>query len=304
MDVINSDEDDTMLVAQSGVKDMASGVENTDDISINYTDIIKDGSNVYADWENSTDADSMKDEFDAWVTAMLKPENFKADMEMQLYKGGTDSTDRLRGSSVTNFNTTLGKLSEGEDGESMVFPLTVRHGEVAKYAIDVNGNKTSTLDTNYERFISQLADDYGLGDGDGTTRFEKAENLFKASGLYTSIIDAIESDKSTANKSLSQKAQSASTTEPVVKLGDDAHWYDEEVKTVVIRRFSYEGVHFQNITANDKLDLGDAVTTGGSDQKYTGKFGLTLSITQKFKDALSAQNIQFGASTAKIIPVE
>lgn len=235
MDVINSDEDDTMLVAQSGVKDMASGVENTDDVSINYTDIIKDGSSVYEDWENSTDADSMKDEFDAWATAMLKPENFKADMEMQLYKGDTDSTDRLRGSSVTNFNTTLGKLSEGEDGESMVFPLTVRHGEVAKYAIDANGNQTTTLDSNYEKFISQLADDYGLGDGDGTTRFEKAENLFRASGLYTSIIDAIESDKSTANKSLSQKAQSASTTEPVVKLGDDAHWYDEEVKTVVLR---------------------------------------------------------------------
>lgn len=121
MDVINSDEDDSMLVAQSGVKDMASGLENTDDVSINYTDIVKDGSNVYADWGNSTDADSMKDEFDAWVTAMLKPENFKADMEMQLYKGGTDSTDRLRGSSVTNFNTTLGKLSDGEDGETMTF---------------------------------------------------------------------------------------------------------------------------------------------------------------------------------------
>lgn len=209
MDVINSDEDDSMLVAQSGVKDMASGLENTQDVSINYTDIVKDGSNVYADWGNSTDADSMKDEFKNWVTAMLKPENFKADMEMQLYKGGTE--DRLRGSSVTNFNTTLGKLSDGEDGENMTFPLTVRHGEVVKYTIDANGNQTTTLDSNYEKFISQLADDYGLGDEDRTTRFEKAENLFKASGLYTSIIDAIESDKSTANKSLSQKGQSGST---------------------------------------------------------------------------------------------
>ena len=156
MDVINSDEDDSMLVAKSGVKDMASGLENTQDVSINYTDIVKDGSNVYADWGNSTDADSMKDEFKNWVTAMLKPENFKADMEMQLYKGGTE--DRLRGSSVTNFNTTLGKLSDGEDGENMTFPLTVRHGEVVKYTID-----------------------------------------------------AIESDKSTENKSLSQKGQSGST---------------------------------------------------------------------------------------------
>lgn len=294
MDVINSDEDDSMLVAQSGVKDMASGVENTQDVSINYTDIVKDGSNVYSDWGNSTDADSMKDEFKTWVTAMLKPENFKADMEMQLYKGNTD--ERLRGSSVTNFNTTLGKLSDGDEGDEMTFPLTVRHGEVVKYTIDANGNQTTTLDSNYEKFISQLADDYGLGDGDGTTRFEKAEKLFKASGLYTSIIDAIESDKATANNSLSQKEQSGSTTDPVVKLGNNTHWYDEEVKTIVLRRFAYEGVHFQNITANDKLDLGDAVTSGSTDQKYTGKFGLTISITQKFKGALSAQNIQFGAS--------
>lgn len=211
MDVINSDEDDSMLVAQSGVKDMASGVENTQDVSINYTDIVKDGSNVYSDWENESDSSTMEDEFKTWVTAMLKPENFKADMEMQLYKGNTD--ERLRGSSVTNFNTTLGKLSDGDDGDEMTFPLTVRHGEVVKCTIDANGNQTTTLDSNYEKFISQLADDYGLGDGDGTTRFEKAEKLFKASGLYTSIIDAIESDKSTANNSLSQKEQSEKTAE-------------------------------------------------------------------------------------------
>ena len=46
MDVINSDEDDSMLIAQKGVKDMVSGIENAEDVSISYTDIVKDDSNV------------------------------------------------------------------------------------------------------------------------------------------------------------------------------------------------------------------------------------------------------------------
>lgn len=234
---------------------------------------------------------------------MTNVNNFKADIDMELSKDG--SSTPLRGSANTNFNSTIGSLSGGEEGVDMVFPLTVRHGQVAKYTVDENGYRTSTIDPYYEKFISQLASDYGLiDDAEKGTRFERAERLFKSSGLYTSIINAVESDKSEKNKSLSQSAQARALRPAAIQLGNGSHWYDEEVKTVVIRRFSYEGVHFQNITANDKLDLGDAVTTGGSDQKYTGKFGLTLSITQKFKDALSAQNIQFGASTAKIISVE
>ena len=298
LDVINKANDETMQIAQTGVKDMLSGVENSDDVSINYTDIIKDGSDVYSDWGNNHGEDATKNEFLDWVEKITDVNNFKADIDMELSKDG--SSTPLRGSANTNFNSTIGSLSGGEEGVDMVFPLTIRHGQVAKYTVDENGYDTSTIDPYYEKFISQLASDYGLIDDNGT-RFEQAEKLFKSSGLYTSIINAIESDKSDENNSLSQSAQSRSQRPSAIKLGDATHWYDEEVKTIVLRRFAYEGVHFQNITANDKLDLGDAVTSGSTDQKYTGKFGLTISITQKFKDALSAQNIQFGASTAKII---
>lgn len=298
LDVINKANDESMQIAQTGVKDMLSGVENSDDVSINYTDIIKDGSDVYSDWGNNHGEDATKNEFLDWVEKITDVNNFKADIDMELSKDG--SSTPLRGSANTNFNSTIGSLSGGEEGVDMAFPLTIRHGQVAKYTVDENGYDTSTIDPYYEKFISQLASDYGLIDDNGT-RFEQAEKLFKSSGLYTSIINAIESDKSDENNSLSQSAQSRSQRPSAIKLGNNTHWYDEEVKTIVLRRFAYEGVHFQNITANDKLDLGDAVTSGSTDQKYTGKFGLTISITQKFKDALSAQNIQFGASTAKII---
>ena len=59
------------------------------------------------------------------------------------------------------------------------------------------------------------------------------------------------------------------------------HWYDEEVKTFVVRRFKKEDITVNNILVNDKIDYGAAPTadnTSGSNsyKKATAKWYLTL----------------------------
>ena len=59
------------------------------------------------------------------------------------------------------------------------------------------------------------------------------------------VLNAIESDRAEIN-------QSQSGTK---NLGNDLSWYDEEVKTIVIRRYSTTPVTIRGIVAQDKLDF-------------------------------------------------
>ena len=49
------------------------------------------------------------------------------------------------------------------------------------------------------------------------------------------------------------------------------NWYDEEVRTIVLRRFKTESLYFNNITASDKIDYNTAPDAGTTVDNWTGR---------------------------------
>lgn len=49
------------------------------------------------------------------------------------------------------------------------------------------------------------------------------------------------------------------------------NWYDEEVRTIVLRRFKTESLYFNNITASDKIDYNTAPDSGTTVDNWTGR---------------------------------
>lgn len=240
LDVINKSKDENMLVREDD--------DSSSKVVIPYTDIINDGSDVYSDWGNSSSSSELLNDFTGWVKNMLDVKNYGVDLNMDL-----DTKKARSATNVVNFNATIGGFGGYDVSESGVYPLSIKHGQIEK-------------DVYYKYLINQIASDYDCDE-------EDAVKVFENSGLYTSVLNAIESDNSTINKSQSDENG---------VLGSSSHWYDEEVRTIVVRRYKADGISIKNITANDKLDLGDAVTSGSSDKKYDGKFGLTMYFSKKF----------------------
>ena len=96
-----------------------------------------------------------------------------------------------------------------------------------------------------------MASDYGCSVGE-------AEALFETSEMKRAVIKAIEHDNSAINKSAPAKYVGDTFHEPDLSsmLGNGSHWYDEEVRVFVIRRFMTPAARVLNIIAQDKMDIG------------------------------------------------
>ena len=199
------------------------GLKLNEDTVIPYNAIIADGSDVYSDWGNMS-SDKLFEEYKAWTAEMLNVHNYQVDLNLTIKKSDSSSTKEYN-----NFTAAIGRFSSHSDSEGYVYPLVIRHGEVDR------------TEQGYKALIAQIASDYD------TTEAE-AENIFITSGLYTAVLKAIESDSAEINKSQSGPAN----------LGNSSRWYDEEVKTMVIRRYSTTPVTIKDIIAQDKLDFGTA----------------------------------------------
>ena len=86
--------------------------------------------------------------------------------------------------------------------------------------------------------------------------------------MKQAVIKSIEHDNSSENKS-----QAQTIGRDQVQLGSSSHWYDEEVRTIVMRRFMTPQGTFKDIIAQDKMDIGNAME-GNAIQN--GQFRLTL----------------------------
>lgn len=134
-------------------------------------------------------------------------------------------------------------------------------------------------DTYYESLINQIAKDYDCD-------VEKAESIFEKSGILTPVLEAIESDTDSYNKSQGNATEKIGSTQKT--LGNSTHWYDEKVK-VVIRRFVTDPVYLKDIAATDKLDYGTEPT--GRNDVNKGTFEFTLYLNKNIFDSSELFNL-------------
>lgn len=249
LDIIDGSKDSTMKTGSHS--------------SLSYGSVVKSGTNVASAWGNAGDhADKLKSNFTTWADNVMKVENFGADFVL-------DVNNNTKG---TNFSATVGKVNHTSGAvEDGVYNISVMNGKVLESDV-MEGDKVKVSSGAYQQLITQIAADYDCS-------YDEANALFKDSQIYTSILNAIESSTSSFNTSGKTTGVAESWTST---LGNGNNWYDERVRTFVIRRYTNLGNTLSDITATDKLDYSLAPT--GSD---SGKENASAGTTYDAKWSLS-----------------
>ncbi|MGP1612423.1 MAG: hypothetical protein ACTTG8_04980 [Catonella sp.] len=189
-----------------------------------YTDIVASGRNVDTEWNGKANRPALIKHFSDWTDNILDIRNFSADFE--LHVNGIKK--------ASNFSAVVGDIKRNKSiTEDGVYQLQFKKGSLLS-------------NRDYSLLIKQIASDYQCSESE-------AEGVFKASGIYTSILNAIESSTSDINNSGQAKLGQVDWTND---LGSDGNWYDEYVNTFVVRRFTNKGNKINSITATDKIDYG------------------------------------------------
>lgn len=215
---------------------------NLNGTSTPYTSVVADGTNVKSVWGNT--GFKPLAEFNTWIKDTLN--KLAVDTTLTVNGSGVDKT-------YNNFATSLGNLNTSSATADGVFNIQIKQGKIVRN----NG---------YNALLAQIRSDYGL------TTVSQAEKLFKESEIYQTIADAVEDSSDAFNKSSKSNAID----------GSRKHWYDEEVRTFVVRRYKKENIKIGNVLVNDKLDYGSAptgdtyVTGNDSYKKATAKWYMTL----------------------------
>lgn len=245
-------------------------VQTSDDGHIGATnkafkDVVADGEDVYSKWGNSSRA-QLDSAFSTWCDKMLNVNNYAADFKLYV-DGGLKSE---------NFSATIGKIDTSA--------ATIKQEGVYQIVIEKGVLQTSKGD--YNALITQLAKDY-FSDA---TQTAKARQLFEKSGLYQTIINAMETCKNTVNKSGTANAVANWTD----TLGGDGNWYDECSRTFVIRRYAKVGSKICDIIATDKIDyqLAPSGTTQynenlNSGVGYDAKWKVSIFFNWRFADDIN-----------------
>lgn len=232
--------------------------------SLSYGSVVKSDTNVASVWGNAGDhADKLKSNFTTWADNVMKVENFGADFVL-------DVNNNTKGA---NFSATIGKVNHTSGAvEDGVYNISVMNGKVLESDV-MEGDKVKVSSGAYKQLITQLAADYDCS-------YDEANALFKDSKIYTAILSAIESSTSSFNTSGKTSGVAESWTST---LGNGTNWYDERVRTFVIRRYTNLGNTLSDITATDKLDYSLAPTGDASGKEnasagttYDAKWSLNL----------------------------
>lgn len=239
LDLVNKDVDSTVY---TGV-----GVQS------NYASdkVIYDGSDVYSDWGNSGTTDALRDEFKSWATNMVSEKNLTAEVTLDVNGTGVDKTYEDMGASIAR----TGGITVNDGG---AYQIVIANGNLVQ-----NGG--------YTALIKQMATDFNISESE-------AKDMFFNSEIWFNIVNAIEHSGDSANMSQSQwydgKVDATYNhiggliAEPNRLLGTASHWYDEQVKTFVIRRFNTNTVKFGTITVNDKIDYNSAPRSGQANAEW------------------------------------
>lgn len=187
-----------------------------------YTSVVKSGLDIYNSWMGSSNKNNLKTHFASWTNTILDTKNYSADFELIV-------NNDLKSE---NFSAVVGNVSKKDVAEDGVYQLEVENGALLEDGGD------------FQEMIAQIAADYQCSTA-------QAKDIWYASGIHTAILNAIESSRSSVNKSgTCDEVNSAWTSQ----LGNDTNWYDEKTRTFVVRRFTRLGNKFNDITATDKID--------------------------------------------------
>lgn len=210
-----------------------------------YSTVVKNGAAVKTIWGNGTSYEPEK-EYNTWVKEVLGSLN--ADVTLKVTGSGVNKT-------FNNFATSVKDIKVADK----TVADTVYNVEVKEGAIQTNK-------LGYIELIKAIQSDYDLG------TYAKAEEMFENSGIYQTIIEAVEDSEDSFNKSQKSSA-----------IGNGReNWYDEETRVFVVRRYAHENVTVGDILLNDKLDYNAAPTQSASAtnqtnlQSATGKWYFTL----------------------------
>lgn len=257
-----------------------------------YTDVVADNSNIYQKWYEvingtykdiiaAVKADSpirtadsnreiMNTRYNEWSKEVTKIDNWTADYTLNVHGNGYNSK-------FTNFSATIGTLKNAQGKEATtsqtdVYSLHIKNGDIIK------------TDGSYVAMINQIAMDYfgdEATDVSGTVtltngvqvaklkHYDAAQELFEKSDIGSSVKNAIESSSDDFNKSGS--CFSDGDSRGISSIGSVKNWYDEEVRTIVVRRFKTEPLYFKGITASDKIDYNIAPDADTMTENWKGR---------------------------------
>jgi len=108
-------------------------------------------------------------------------------------------------------------------------------------------------DDTYNKLIKEIASKYYNTTNPSATQIISAQDLFKNSGIYQTILESIEDVKDSDNDS------------QVTSFSGGKKWYDEVVRTFAIREFTTSAITLPNITTSFKIDI----TAGPSQSAFT-----------------------------------
>lgn len=221
LDLINYDKD------KNGLKQSANSMRPYKEI-VNDTGTYKDPYTTWGNGVGTGDNESTKllfKQYKDWVSSVK--DSLYADITLKVQGDGVDKT-------FNNFNVSMAQAKDVASHEDGVFNIYVRRGE-----IDTEG-------AGYKALINQIKADYKCTESE-------AKELFKASDIYQSIVKAVEDTKDSFNKSVNVNT-SENGAHAVRQEETNDNWYDEEVKTFVVRRYYSEPLKTEDIILSDKID--------------------------------------------------
>lgn len=213
-----------------------------------YSTVIADNSNIKSAWGNSS-YDALT-EYKDWVKSVSD----------SIFVDANLKTTRQNGSvvkSYSNFSTSVGKKNGGTTTVGNVYNIQFKGGVIVQ-------------DDTYNKLIKEIASKYFNTSSPSSTQITSAQDLFKNSGIYQTILKAIEDVKDTDNSSQATDFS-----------GGDS-WYDEVVRTFVIREYVTSAITLPNITTSFKIDIsaGPSQSAFTRDENfangYYGKWYLTV----------------------------
>lgn len=273
-----------------------------------YNQNIVDNSDIYSVWGNKTNYatyddnnrqvytghnyDELLKEYSQWATSMLNPDIYSLDISLNVQGNGYDKT-------YTDFNATFGKFAVVQNGKIQnrgysealdntsdgVYKLNIENGKVVKY--NKNNKDELVWDAYYLALIQQIALDANIS-------LAEADKLFDDSDLATSIYSAIQSSNDTVVNGVdtngdgdnkNNQSGKDDTTDKYKMCGNEENWYDEKVKTVVVRRFKTNSVTVSGAVLQDKLDY--SMTGADSSKTYDGTWYYTLTIKDLMNSGLA-----------------
>lgn len=266
-----------------------NGLKYADNTVQPYTDIVNDQSsanrNPYKTWGNgdTNSTTKMKDQYNKWVESVVN--SLSADVTLKVTdKGEKTSNDTEGVKTFNNFNVSMPKEKAEDykvDNFTTAYNIVVKRGEI---------DRTTAQ---YKALINQIASDYGCIKDEATDMFNKSD-------LYQSIVRSIEDIKDDFNKSQNvNTSENGSHAVRTDNTGDN--WYDEEVKTFVVRRYESKPIELKDMVLTDKIDYNlspdsnagnkdkDGNKTGGQQSKYSTRVGqwyLTLYLKYDAKNGV------------------